>query len=117
MAEERFGKVRKKKILKFGGDGEKNGSSQLHVPTILVPEVPQRRCSYFAIDRRIIQDLELDTNRLDYFDVRAFDVFGDDNLTRNGSDGGDGGSRRDRGVAVGPIPETEICSGDTDKKN
>ncbi|KAI3767911.1 hypothetical protein L2E82_18340 [Cichorium intybus] len=106
MAEETLGKQRKKKSLKFGGDGEKNGSSQLPVPAIPVPGMRQR--SNF-LDHSIIQDFEQDTNRLNYFDVRYLDVFGDDNLTRNASDGG-GGGIRDRGVAVGPRLEQEIGS-------
>lgn len=107
MAAEVFRKLRNKKSLKFGGDGDKNGSSQVPVPTIPAPRIRRRRRS--SVEHSISQDLEQDTNRLNYFDVRAFDVFGDDNLTRNASDGG-GGGRSDRGVVVGPRLEQEIGS-------
>ncbi|KAI3499982.1 hypothetical protein L1887_35796 [Cichorium endivia] len=55
------------------------------------------------------QEFGWDTNRLDYFSVTPFDVFGDDHLTGIASHGGGGGSR-DPGVVVGSRPEKERAS-------
>ncbi|CAH1421565.1 unnamed protein product [Lactuca virosa] len=52
------------------------------------------------------QEFGRDTNRLDYFSVAAFDVYGDDHLTGVASYGG-GGGRRDRGIVLAPGPEEE----------
>ncbi|KAL7607531.1 hypothetical protein Lser_V15G19586 [Lactuca serriola] len=45
-----------------------------------------------------------ETNRLDYFSVAAFDVYGDDHLTGAASYGG-GGGRRDGGIVLAPEQE------------
>ncbi|KAI3767916.1 hypothetical protein L2E82_18345 [Cichorium intybus] len=64
------------------------------------------------------QEFGWDTNRLDYFRVSPFDVYGDDHLTGIASHGGGGGSR-DPGVVVGSRPEherasdTAVAGGDT----
>ncbi|KAI3767890.1 hypothetical protein L2E82_18319 [Cichorium intybus] len=52
------------------------------------------------------RDFGRDTNRLDYFSVAAFDVYGDDHLNGVGSYGGGGGTR-DRDVVVDPTPVQE----------
>ncbi|KAI3767892.1 hypothetical protein L2E82_18321 [Cichorium intybus] len=60
-------------------------------------------CTYEDSENR---DFGRDTNRLDYFSVAAFDVYGDDHLTGIGSYGGGGGTR-DRDVVVDPTPVQE----------
>ncbi|KAI3522184.1 hypothetical protein L1887_11666 [Cichorium endivia] len=67
------------------------------------------------------QEFARDTNRLDYFSVRPFDVFGDDHLTGiatyGGGVGGGGGGRRDHGIVVGSILNQERGSPTADAGN